>query len=223
MSVVPSSTCRSERASHPTPRSSLRWPDSPRRSRAARWPPVDDPELVQGLPPSPDTSVLALDHDGHPVGAAWWHFREPLLVVTPDGAPVPELVVAVMPADRGRGVGRGRSASARSTDLFDANARPGVTLPPRQVHPRWPSCHPVSPCMEMCCRSCCLLAASAPVDRDHAGARASSRRPGATRPRGGPGAALDTTASRPPPALLPGRRVVAPGEADGMTHPSRRQ
>ena len=86
-----------------------------------------------GPSPSPDTSVLALDHDGHPVGAAWWHFREPLLVVTPDGAPVPELVVAVMPADRGRGVGRGRSASARSTDLFDANARPGVTLPPRQV------------------------------------------------------------------------------------------
>jgi GNAT superfamily N-acetyltransferase len=69
-------------------------------------PPADDPLLAQGLPPSPDTSVLALDHDGHPVGAAWWHFREPLLLVTPDGAPVPELVVAVMPAARGRGVGR---------------------------------------------------------------------------------------------------------------------
>ncbi|OZM83586.1 N-acetyltransferase [Pseudonocardia sp. MH-G8] len=38
--------------------------------------------------------------------AAWWHFREPLLVVTPDGAPVPELVIAVVPTDRGRGVGR---------------------------------------------------------------------------------------------------------------------
>ncbi|WP_219419671.1 GNAT family N-acetyltransferase [Pseudonocardia nigra] len=50
--------------------------------------------------------MLALDHDDHPVGAAWWHFREPLLLVTPDGAPVPELVVAVMPAGRGRGVGR---------------------------------------------------------------------------------------------------------------------
>jgi len=68
-------------------------------------PPVDDLELAQGLPPSPDTSVLALDHDGRPVGAAWWHFREPSLLVTPDGAPVPELVVAVMPADRGHGVG----------------------------------------------------------------------------------------------------------------------
>jgi len=50
--------------------------------------------------------VLALDHNSRPVGAAWWHFREPLLVVTPDGTPVPELVVAVMAANRGHGVGR---------------------------------------------------------------------------------------------------------------------
>ena len=69
-------------------------------------PPVDDPLLLQGLPPSSDTSVLALDHDGHPVGAAWWHFREPPLVTTPDGTQVPELVVAVTPSGRGRGVGR---------------------------------------------------------------------------------------------------------------------
>jgi GNAT superfamily N-acetyltransferase len=69
-------------------------------------PPVDDPTLVRGLPPTPDTSVLALDRGDRPVGAAWWHFREPLLVVTPDGAPVPELVVAVLPAGRGQGVGR---------------------------------------------------------------------------------------------------------------------
>ncbi len=69
-------------------------------------PSADDPELVQMLPPSPDTAVLALDHDGHPVGAAWWHFPDCPLVVTPDGAPVPELVVAVTPYDRGRGVGR---------------------------------------------------------------------------------------------------------------------
>jgi GNAT superfamily N-acetyltransferase len=69
-------------------------------------PPADDPALVRGLPPTPDTAVLALDHAGRPVGAAWWHFRECPLVVTPDGAQVPELVVAVTPEDRGRGVGR---------------------------------------------------------------------------------------------------------------------
>ena len=68
-------------------------------------PPVDDPQLMQGLPPSPDTSVLALGHDGQPAGAAWWHFRKPPLILTPDGAPVPELVVAVTPHDRRRGVG----------------------------------------------------------------------------------------------------------------------
>jgi GNAT superfamily N-acetyltransferase len=69
-------------------------------------PPADDPELARGLPPSPDTSVLALDHNGHPVGAAWWHLRDNPLVAAPDGGPVPELVVAVLPDARGRGVGR---------------------------------------------------------------------------------------------------------------------
>ena len=54
-------------------------------------PPADDPGLAQGLPPSPDASVLALDDDGRPVGAAWWNFRSPPLLVAPDGTPVPEL------------------------------------------------------------------------------------------------------------------------------------
>ncbi len=69
-------------------------------------PPADDPALVRGLPKSPDTAVLALDDDGHRVGAAWWHLRDCPLVVTPDGAQVPELVIAVTPCDRGHGVGR---------------------------------------------------------------------------------------------------------------------
>ena len=69
-------------------------------------PPVDDPALLLGLPPAPDTAVVALDREGHRIGAAWWHIRERSLVVTPDGAPVPEIVVAVVPAARGRGVGR---------------------------------------------------------------------------------------------------------------------
>jgi len=70
-------------------------------------PPADDPELVQMLPLSPDTAVLALDHDGHPrSGRPGGTFQTCPLVVTPDGAPVPELVVAVTPYYRGRGVGR---------------------------------------------------------------------------------------------------------------------
>ena len=50
--------------------------------------------------------MVALDDDGQPVGAAWWHPRDRSLVVAPDGAPVPEVVVAVAPVARGRGVGR---------------------------------------------------------------------------------------------------------------------
>lgn len=40
------------------------------------------------------------------IGAAWWHLHDPPLAVTPDGVPVAELVVAVTPDRRGRGVGR---------------------------------------------------------------------------------------------------------------------
>lgn len=69
-------------------------------------PPADDPRLVRMLSSALDTAVLALDDGGRPVGAAWWHFPDVPLVVTADGAPVPELVVAVTPAERGRGVGR---------------------------------------------------------------------------------------------------------------------
>jgi hypothetical protein len=47
-----------------------------------RLPAADDPRLARGLPPSPDTSVLALDADGRPVGAASG-FRQ-----TRDGGPI---------------------------------------------------------------------------------------------------------------------------------------
>jgi len=40
-------------------------------------PPVDDPALLLGLPTAPDTAVVALDGDERPIGAAWWHFRNP--------------------------------------------------------------------------------------------------------------------------------------------------
>ena len=69
--------------------------------------PPDDPELARTLPPSPAASVVAVSGADHRLGAAWWHLHDPPLLVDPDGAPVPELVVAVLPGERGRGVGRG--------------------------------------------------------------------------------------------------------------------
>ena len=40
-------------------------------------PPIDDPALLLGLPPAPDTAVVALDCEERPIGAAWWHIRNP--------------------------------------------------------------------------------------------------------------------------------------------------
>ena len=69
-------------------------------------PPAEDPDVQRMLPGATDVSLVALDEDGRPVGAIWWHFPDTPLVGTPDGAPVPELVVAVTPEHRGRGIGR---------------------------------------------------------------------------------------------------------------------
>jgi GNAT superfamily N-acetyltransferase len=99
-------------------------------------PPVDDPALLLGLPPAPDTAVVALDGDERPIGAAWWHIRDRSLVVTPDGAPVPEVVVAVVPAARGRGVGR------RLLDALAARAAEhGHDRLALNVHIRNPAAH----------------------------------------------------------------------------------
>ena len=103
-------------------------------------PPVDDPALLLGLPRSPDTAVVALDDDGRPVGAAWWHLRDRSLVVAPDGAPVPETVVAVVPAVRGQGV---RSSPARRPRGPRRRARPRPVGPQRpHPQPRRPPLQP---------------------------------------------------------------------------------
>jgi GNAT superfamily N-acetyltransferase len=78
--------------------------------------------------------MLALDHDGRPLRAAWWHFREPPLLVGADGAPVPELVVAVVPEARGGGVGRGLLDA-----LADRAARDGHAALALNVHVRDPA------------------------------------------------------------------------------------
>ena len=99
-------------------------------------PPADDPALLLGLPSSPDTAVVALDDDGRPIGVAWWHLRDRSLVVAPDGAPVPEIVVAVVPAARGRGVGR------RLLDALAARAAErGHDRLALNVHIRNPAAH----------------------------------------------------------------------------------
>ena len=51
--------------------------------------------------------------------------------------------------------------------------------------------------------------------------RVTSRRPGAARPRGAPGATSAVSHRPSAPGLPPGHRVVALGEVDGMPHPVR--
>jgi GNAT superfamily N-acetyltransferase len=57
--------------------------------------------VTHALPPTLDTALVAANPAGTPVGAAWWHFHEPPLI----DPSVPELVLAVLSAERGHGIG----------------------------------------------------------------------------------------------------------------------
>ncbi len=70
-------------------------------------PDQDSLEVVGVLPPSPNAIVIATDSSERRLGAAWWHWHDPPLVVDQDGRPVPELIVAVIPDARDRGIGAG--------------------------------------------------------------------------------------------------------------------
>jgi GNAT superfamily N-acetyltransferase len=68
-------------------------------------PPADDPEVVALLPDSDDAVVVAEHKEGRLLGAAWWIIREPPLVSGADAAPLPEMAMAVVEDQRGKGIG----------------------------------------------------------------------------------------------------------------------
>jgi GNAT superfamily N-acetyltransferase len=53
------------------------------------------------LPTTLDTVLVATTAAGTPIGAAWWHFHDPPLL----DPTVPEMGLAVLATERGRGVG----------------------------------------------------------------------------------------------------------------------
>ena len=62
-------------------------------------------EVVAMLPAADDHALIA-DDDSGSLGAAWWFFHQPPLLLDDSGAPLPEMIVALRPEARGRGVGR---------------------------------------------------------------------------------------------------------------------
>jgi GNAT superfamily N-acetyltransferase len=67
---------------------------------------ADDPQVLAFLPASPDAAVVAVDGSERRLGAAWWVLREPPLLLDPEGSPLPELAIAVVEDERGKGIGR---------------------------------------------------------------------------------------------------------------------
>ena len=68
-------------------------------------PSADDPAVVGLLPDSPEAAVVAASLTGRPLGAAWWVIHQPPLALDGEGQPLPELAMAVVEEERGRGLG----------------------------------------------------------------------------------------------------------------------
>lgn len=87
--------------------------------------PAPDDDAVLALVPGPaDLALIATGEGGARIGAAWWHFHEPPLLVDDRGAPLPELTMAVAVQARGRGTGGRLLAQviAEATGSFSAIA-----------------------------------------------------------------------------------------------------
>ena len=68
-------------------------------------PPSNDPAVLALVPGPADVAVVATEEAGDGLGAAWWHFHEPPLVIDDLGQPVPEIAMAVREDARATGIG----------------------------------------------------------------------------------------------------------------------
>lgn len=66
---------------------------------------ADDPEVLALVPGPTDVTVVATEEGGEGLGAAWWHFHEPPLIIDDRGQAVPEVAMAVREAARANGIG----------------------------------------------------------------------------------------------------------------------
>ncbi len=97
-------------------------------------PSPNDPVVIAVLP-EPNATVIAISEDGQRVGAAWWHFHEPPLLHDANGEPLPELVMAVVERERGKGIG------ASLIDALADEASKHFSALTLNVHLRNPAAH----------------------------------------------------------------------------------
>jgi GNAT superfamily N-acetyltransferase len=70
-----------------------------------RLPSAEDEVVRMLLPSALDDASVATDASGTLIGAAWWCWHDPPLLVDLDRESLPELAIAVVPGARGKGVG----------------------------------------------------------------------------------------------------------------------
>lgn len=65
----------------------------------------DDDEVQEMLPAPGTVAIIAEDHQGSPAGAVWTYQSNPPLRTDAVGVPLPELCIALVPKQRGAGIG----------------------------------------------------------------------------------------------------------------------